>query len=55
MVAPGDHWSMCARFLYQCPVHPLLPIGEKLLDFSVAQFNCANAVYFWDYSLLVSK
>lgn len=50
MVALGDHWSMCAMFLYQWPVHPPLPTGEKLQDFSVAQYNCANAVYFWDYS-----
>lgn len=51
MVALGDHWSMCVIFLYQWPVHPLLPIGDKLLDFSVAQCNCVNAVYFWGYSL----
>lgn len=37
MVALGDHLSMSVMFLYQWPVHPLLPTGDKLLDFSVAQ------------------
>lgn len=34
MVALGDRWLMCAMFLYQWPVHPPLPTGEKLQDFS---------------------